>query len=102
MIPKAFRLKLESQHPFRGQKHLFPWGIIISAPSQDLRWSVSVSVKASPSAVVRNHLRRQISQGLYRQRHRLEPHLSFSIVVTKPGFSGNQIIDYICSIFTVS
>ena len=84
MIPKTHRLTLSSTKPFIGMKRYGKWCTIVTAPAEALKWSVTVSKKIDNRAVVRNKLRRQISQWLYRQRSDLKPQQFLIIPRRKP------------------
>jgi ribonuclease P protein component len=98
MIPAAYRLKLGSRQTFRGKKHSFPWGMIITAPSPSPQWAISVTKKAAPLAVTRNKIRRQITQHLYTRRHFLDQNISFLILVLRSEEDTKEIISQACSL----
>jgi ribonuclease P protein component len=87
MIPKANRLTLSSKHPFIGQKSYSPFFTLISHISPNTlipQWAIQVSKRVDNRATVRNRLRRQISQKLYRDRATLRPQQTLIILRRKP------------------
>lgn len=102
MIPQPFRLKLSSQTPFVGKKKYLDWCVVISAPSPSPQWAVRVGKKIDNRAVVRNRLRRQLTQWLYRERSSLRPQQTLIILRRKPD-DINVVMDELkCFLFTDS
>jgi len=101
MIPIKYRLSLSSKSSFRGRKLGFDWGLIILGPSTSLSWAITVSKKASPLAVDRNRLRRQLNHFLYRSRLQLSPKHSFRIIINRPFSSVEAILSNLCSSLSI-
>jgi len=83
MIPFPYRLVINSKNPFLGKKQYCSFFILITKNSASPQWSVRVSKRIDKRAVVRNCLRRRISQWLYQEKHNLKPQQSL-IILTRP------------------